>query len=124
MIAKILFTLAIILFVYLLARSSRSRSDIIEINPQQCQPVFSPLIKRMAIILAFVMAIILSLLIWDQWRIHSTGLTVRIVNINTEEFTEYKALRRDINDRDFTTLSGKQIILSPFERLEIVRQSN
>ncbi len=120
MIAKICFTLAIIFIVFVFVRFRQQRLEQLrDITPAELAT--RKTFKIIGWMILVLMAIVLSLILWEQWKSRTTSITIQVVNTQNDKITTYQAFKRDINMRDFTTKSGRHIILAPVERMELIR---
>ncbi len=60
-----------------------------------------------------------TVLYYLDWRDEHRVYQVKIVNPQTGKEETYKAYRKDLKGRSFTTLTGQQLKVSDLERLEI-----
>jgi hypothetical protein len=123
MLGKILFTIAVVLVVALIWRTKRPRDIAAGQQPRLINP--SPSTRRrrwplrgLAAGAVAVMIVASGFLLYDHWRDNNEVIVIRVVDASSGRSTEYRAARGDIDDRAFTTLDGRRIILAETERLE------
>jgi len=119
MIIKILFTITVILSGFAFIKF-RQRRQLLITEPAEPSPL-TQAFKIVALVIAILMSIAVAFMLWDQWRDRTISVLIEVVNVNNQQTTEYRAFKKDINQRSFITLDGRQIILAPIERMEIIR---
>ena len=120
MIGKILFTIAVILVVALIWRTRQPRTPSGREPPKLINP--APRSRSTVRVLAISAVVVLLLasvyLVYDHWRDNSEIIFIRVVDASSGRAAEYQAQRGDIQDREFTTVDGRRIVLAETERLE------
>jgi len=120
MFGKILLTLAVILGAYYVIRA-RTQHDR---KPATAPPLRPPLVPPgilKGIAYGLVVAMVAGSLLWLYLDYQSGRelVTVRVINANTGNVTTYQARRVDVQDRRFTTLDGRPVILADVDRMEL-----
>ena len=57
-------------------------------------------------------------LLFEHWRDNNAVIYIRVVDAGSGRTAEYRAARGDIQDRAFTTVDGRRVVLAETERLE------
>lgn len=123
MLGKILFTIAVILVVVLFWRARRPRNDggyrePRLVNPDPATPARRWPVRGLALGVVALMLATSAYLLYEHWRDASEVIYIRVVDASSGRAAEYRAARGDIDDRSFTTVDGRHIILADTERLE------
>lgn len=123
MITKILFTALLILgLVYYLRFKGESRPQRSprSTTRQQAPAPTKPLIPR-SVLYLFIGAMLLAtaIAVYFDWEKSHRIVTIRVINADTGQVTEYQARRSDIEGRQFQTLDGRLITLAGVERMEL-----
>lgn len=121
MLGKILFTLAVIFVVALIWRTRRPPSTETHREPRLVNP--APQARRwpirgLAMGVIALMLVASSYLLYEHWRDGSEVIFIRVVDASSGRSAEYRAARGDIEDRSFTTVDGRHVVLADTERLE------
>lgn len=120
MIGKILFTIAVILVVALIWRTRQPRT----LNGREAPRLINPTQKTriplrvLAISVVALLVMASAYLLYDYWRDNNEVIFIRVVDASSGRTAEYQAQRGDIEDREFTTVDGRRIVLADTERLE------
>lgn len=120
MISKILFTLAIIVAVFLLLRWRAQRGGEVaqrqsNEKPHETEGGF----RWLALAAVALMVIGSAIFLYQTWRDMSELLPVRVIDTRSGAVSEYLVYRSDLEGREFRTRDGRRIILAETERLEI-----
>ncbi|MCB1925103.1 MAG: hypothetical protein KDJ27_15400 [Gammaproteobacteria bacterium] len=120
MLGKILFTLAVIVLVALVWRTRQSRTSASQYEPRLVNPPMQRRwpIRGLAIGIVGLMVAAFAYLLYDHWRDNNEVIFIRVVDASSGRAAEYRAARGDIDDRSFTTVDGRRIVLAETERLE------
>jgi hypothetical protein len=123
MISKLFLTILLIvgLIYYVRSRGSarppegRRREHIATPPARQ-----EPLVPR-AILYIFIALMLLatSVILYFDWEKNYRVVTIRVINSDTGQVSEYQARRGDIDGRTFETLDGKVVTLADVERMEL-----
>lgn len=120
MVGKILFTLGVILVVYLIWRTRNPVLPQRDISPRVINPPPErrrPL-RLLAVVAAALMLTASALLLYDYWRDNNEVIVIRVIDAGSGTVTEYRARRGEIGDREFVSLDGRRVVLAETERLE------
>ncbi|MBF0401268.1 MAG: antitermination protein NusG [Magnetococcales bacterium] len=118
---KILLPLLIGLFIYFLGKNHARRGRVPSAAGQstgwmvQVRHSF----RLAASLLVGIAVLVVLWVIYDDWRLAHQQVHIRVVNVQTGAFTEYEALRGQVQGRIFYTLDGRQVRLADVERLEM-----
>ncbi len=120
MIGKILFTIGVILVVALIWRTRQPRTLNGREPPRLINPVRKTRMPVRVLAIASVAVLVLAsvYLLYDYWRDNNEVIFIRVVDAASGRTAEYQAQRGDIEDREFTTVDGRRIVLADTERLE------
>ena len=120
MIGKILFTIGVILVVALIWRTRKPNALSGREPPRLINPVRETRssVRILAISVVVVLLIASVYLVYDHWRDSNEIIFIRVVDATSGRAAEYQAQRGDIEDREFTTVDGRRIVLADTERLE------
>lgn len=123
MISKLFLTILLGLgvFYYLRSRTSARPPE----RPRPAPTTSStarqePLIPR-AILYGFIglMLLATAVMLYFDYEKNYRVVTIRVINSDTGQVTEYQARRGDIDGRSFETLDGRVVILADIERMEL-----
>lgn len=123
MISKLFLTILLVigLIYYIRSRSSARppearRREQVDTPPGGREP----LVPR-AILYIFIglMLLATTVILYFEWEKDYRVVTVRIINADTGQVSEYQARRGDIKGRTFETLDGKIVTLADVERMEL-----
>lgn len=120
MIGKVLFTLAVIIFVALIWRTRHAKGAASDQEPRLINPApagRSPL-AYLAIAVVGLVLLTSAYLLYDYWRNSNEVIFIRVVDARSGRAVEYRAERGAIGDREFETVDGRRIVLAETERLE------
>jgi uncharacterized iron-regulated membrane protein len=120
MITKILFTLLIVVGVYVVTTYRRAaNAPRPRPRAKAPRPVAQDKTIRLALWL-FVFMTVLSGLIyaWWEWQAAHQILDIRVIGSGGEVAT-YRAYKADVRGRRFATLDGRQVTIADSERIEI-----
>jgi hypothetical protein len=120
MIGKILFTLGVILVVYLIWRTRSPGLPQRDLSPRVINP---PADRRRPLRLLAIAAVALmltasALFLYDYWRDNNAVIVIRVIDAGSGTVTEYRARRGDVGDREFLSVDGRHVVLAETERLE------
>jgi hypothetical protein len=120
MIGKILFTLGVILVVYLIWRTRSPGLPQRDLPPRVINP---PPDRRRPLRLLAIAAVALmltasALFLYDYWRDNNAVIVIRVIDAGSGAVTEYRARRGDVGDREFLSVDGRHVVLAETERLE------
>lgn len=129
MLSKILFTLAIIIGVFLFVRLrqqrllQRARPPLHLMGGEQTK---TPSRKRWGVrglagVAVALMLAAFGFLLYDYWRDANQVIQLTVINTTNGNSTAYSAYRGDISAREFTTLDGVRVLLSEHDRIEFNR---
>lgn len=122
MIWKILLTAAVIFAAFLVVRErwrGPSRRSVATSPPP---PLLSAgTVRGMAYGLLGVMLLGSGWYLFSDWRAGHAVVTIQVVNANTGAITPYQARRRDLADRGFRTLDGRDIRVADVERMIVTQ---
>lgn len=118
MIGKILLTAAVIIAAMLFLRHQGSSGRGAPV------PAAASRSQRRAAMLAALGVVALTLAIsagiyYSQWQDEHRIASVRVVNGHTGAEQRYHVYRRDLRERGFRTIDGRDISLSDSERMEV-----
>lgn len=120
MIGKILFTLGVILVVFLIWRTRNPGLPQRDLSPRVINP--PPERRRALRLLAFaaagLMVLASALFLYDYWRDNNEIIVIRVIDAGSGQVTEYRARRGDVRDREFVSADGRHVVLAETERLE------
>jgi hypothetical protein len=125
MIGKILLTLAVILVAWLVVRNRQKRMTAIAQEARLQAPTASISAsgpnpwKWAGYLLVAVMILGSGLFLYAEWQDRYRIVTVRVVNTDTGQGTDYRAHRMDVEDRRFITLEGLEVSVADNERIEL-----
>lgn len=122
MIAKILFTVLVVVGLLLWAKL-RSRS--VQATRQHASAAGSEVVwQTRAVAIAVIVGAmtIAGLYFYLEWQRANDEVQVRVINSRTGAHQNYLARKVDVGARRFITLDGRQITVADIERLEIVDQ--
>ena len=121
MLTKILFTLAVIIVVYLVYRTKsappskkRTKAQLAEAARQR--RVVQIVAYAFIGIFAVVGGVIFLLNWWEDHRV----IDIRVVNANSGQTVTYQAYKKAIEGRRFTTVDGREVTLGDNDRVEMV----
>jgi len=115
MVAKILFTLAVVGLVVWMVRFRR----------RPAASVNSPILPRRAgrllavLVPSAVLAVTLAV-VWYDWRHDHQVLEVRVIDAGTGRVSLYRVRRNRLGERSFETVDGLRVRLAETERIEVV----
>lgn len=114
MIGKILLTIAVIIGAALAVRSRWAD----ETRGRARAPRPPPLLMR-ALAYGLVVVMLSGSIAWLlSGRTERGGIvTIDVINANTGAATTYRAYRKDVAGRHFTTLDGRRVVLADIERM-------
>ncbi len=123
MITKILFTVIIIVVVGMVfakrsneAQASRQAAK----KPKTTEAEVASLSPQtLAYGLIGLLILISGVVYYFSWSSENSLVKLRLVGIGGQ-VTEYQAYKKDIKDRSFVTISGKQIRMADSDRLELL----
>jgi len=123
MISKLFFTILLVLgLVYYV----RSRSSARPPERPYRQPVSTPparqeplIPRRILYLFIALMLLATSVILYFDWEKNYRVVTVRVINSDTGQVSEYTARRGDIDGRTFETLDGRLVTLADVERMEL-----
>lgn len=119
MLGKVLFTIAVILVVALIWRTRKPPNGDVPVAPRLINPASTRWpIKGLALGTGALMLVASAYLLYDHWRDNSEVIFIRVVDASSGRTAEYRAHRGEIEDREFTTVDGRHIVLAETERLE------
>ena len=120
MFGKILLTLAVILGAYVVirARMQRGSEPAADTPPPNRRPLIPPGSAR-ALAYGLVTVMVAGSLMWLylDWEQSREIVAVQVINANTGTVTDFRARRRDVQGRHFTTLDGRRVTLADVERM-------
>jgi hypothetical protein len=115
MISKILFTVAVIVAVFLVVKL---RSRPAPPPPTKVSDETAQGFRWLALVAAALMVIGSGIFIWQSWRDASEVVVLKVIDTQNGQVTEYRAYRSDIDGRSFRTVDGRRITLAETDRLE------
>ena len=119
MIVKILFTALIILaaltFVRYQNRQARQQEDERQTTPVSDRRI--PMILAIAFVLLTLA--ISSGIYYSHWQQAHRLFTIKVTNSHSGEVQTYRVYQRDVSDRRFRTIDGREVHLSDAERMEV-----
>lgn len=122
MFGKIILTAAVVLGAYLAirARMQRGREPVVDPSSPPREPLV-PAGTLKAVAYGLVVVMVAGSLLWLylDYEAGREVVTVRVINANTGDATNYMARRADVKGRQFTTLDGRPITLSDVDRMEL-----
>ncbi len=117
MLTKIIFTLAVVGLVILVARfrgrPARTPAPAVREKPGKAW------MKGMALAVIGIMIAGSMLAIWLFWRDAHQVMQVRVIDSRSGRVSEYRAYRGSLEERSFETLDGRRVRLAETERLEV-----
>ncbi len=117
MLWKILLTLLVVMAGYLILKNKRVLESAVPVVKTVKVAPPKNKVKWLALavlILSMLGGTLMALFSWqDDHRIYE----VKIINPQTGQQEVFKAYKKDLNTRHFTTLSGQQVTASELERL-------
>jgi hypothetical protein len=120
MIGKLFLTILLILALvyYVRHRGSARPPERRQVNTPPARQ--EPLIPRSVLYLFIgLMLLATSVVLYFDWEKNYRVVTVRVINADTGQVTEYRARRGDIEGRRFETVDGRLITLAEIERMEL-----
>ena len=120
MLGKILFTIGVIVLVVLIWRTRRPRDASAYREPRLVNPPVRRQwpIRGLALGVVALMLATSVYLLFEHWRDNNAVIYIRVVDAGSGRTAEYRAARGDIQDRAFTTVDGRRVVLAETERLE------
>jgi len=122
MIAKILFTLAVVAGLLLWARMRGRTVQSARRRERAGEGEVAWQTRAVAIAVIVGAVAISGLYFYLEWQRANDEVQVRVVNSRTGAYQSYLARKVDVGARRFITLGGRQITIADVERLEIVDQ--
>lgn len=124
MLLRLLFLLSLVALGYMTLRNwfggqARQDKPLDQTSYPASAPALTRLPQRLAIAILSVMLAATGLFVFLDWQKNYQQVRVRVINTSSGAVQDYQARRGAIHDRRFDTLDGRQVILSPAERLEI-----
>lgn len=122
MIGKILLTLCVIVLAWLVIRNRQRRMAMIAARPPAGPAASGSGSWRLGVYL-FVAAMVLvsGVLIYQRWQHGDRVVTVRVVDTQSGRSVTYQARRKDVEERHFVTLDGREVSVAETERIELQR---
>ena len=117
MISKLLFTVSVIVAVFLLVKL-RSR-PVAPTPPPPVPDETAQGFRWLALAAAALMVIGSAIFLWQTWRDASEVVLLKVIDTQNGQVTEYQAYRSDIDKRSFRTVDGRRINLAETDRLEM-----
>jgi hypothetical protein len=120
MIGKILFTLGVILIVFLIWRTRNPGRPQRDLSPRVINPPRErrQAMRVLAIAAAGLMVLASGLFLYDYWRDNNEIIVIRVIDAGSGKVTEYRARRGEVRDREFVSADGRHVVLAETERLE------
>lgn len=124
MIAKIFYTMLVIVIVGMIFRSQnqakvdkqRSKQNESEASEQNSM---AP--KSVAYLLIALLILVSGVVYYFSWSDANQLITLRVIN-SSGTLTEYQAYRKDIRGREFSSIDGVTIQLADSDRLEMIER--
>jgi hypothetical protein len=122
MIGKILLTLSVIALAWLVVRNRQRRMAMIAVQPP-ARPAASGGSWRLGVYLFLAAMVLVSgVLIYQRWQDGDRVVTVRVVDTQSGRSVTYQARRKDVQERHFLTLDGREVSVAETERIELQRK--
>ena len=118
MLAKLLFTLAVVGVLLTLARN-RPPPD--EAEAAAGLTAWIPWPKLLAFGAVLIVLSAGAGVYYQHWHEANTVVKVRVINSNTGQISVYEAKRKDIGSQRFVTLDRREVTVSDVERIEVLR---
>jgi hypothetical protein len=67
------------------------------------------------------MVLVSGVLIYQRWQDGDRVVTVRVVDTQSGRSVTYQARRKDVEERHFVTLDGREVSVAETERIELQR---
>jgi len=122
MLSKILLTLFVIIVAALVIGNRRRRGASIATQRPHPPLVVSPpsrVWRWTAYGLAIVMILGSGLYLYREWREYDRVVTVRVIDTLSGDVVRYRARRKEVQERRFTTLDGREVSVANNERIEL-----
>ena len=129
MIAKILFTAAIIVAILMVVRlvGNRHRANqdprVIDITPDAADAKVQGKNRTGTVFMAMIALIVIAgvaYLVFSEVADVQREITVDVINTRTGESVRYKVQKGDIRGRTFRTVDGRTVTVADVERIEIL----
>ena len=126
MIAKIFFTMLVIIIVGMIFRTqNQTRTKQAPAQPQKeaatAAEASSLAPKTVAYLLIALLIVVSGVVYYFSWSDANTLIRLRVINASGA-LSEYQAYRKDIKGREFTSIDGVQIQLADSDRLEMLSE--
>jgi len=120
MLTKILFTIAVILIVFVVYKARfrtlpRHTAQITNVSSNTKKPA-----TWIVYAIASVLALAAGVVYFFKWQSDNAVITIRVVTSQEHDPTTYKAFQKDIKGRTFTTVDGRQVTLGDADRIELI----
>ncbi len=121
MLTKFLFTIiAIVVVLLVYSASFRKKAHTVykaKTNSRKPNKVTRAVLYSCVV----AIAVASSAIFFYKWQVDNTIVSIRVISGIAENATTYKALRKDIKGRTFTTLDGRLVTLGESDRVEILK---
>ena len=117
MLTKIVFTLAVIGVVILMARFRGRPARAPAAAPQKKRS--NPWVKGLAVAVIAVMVAGSALGVWLYWRDAHQIMQIWVIDSRSGHRSEYQAYRGSMEERSFKTIDGRHVRLAETERMEV-----
>ena len=124
MIAKIFYTMLVIVIVGMIFRS-QNQAKVDKQRSEQNKPETpeqnSMAPKSVAYLLIGLLIVVSGVVYYFSWSDANQLITLRVIN-SSGTLTEYQAYRKDIRGREFSSIDGVIIQLADSDRLEMIER--
>lgn len=120
MMTKIMFTVIVIVIVGMIfAKRSNEQIAKVKAANQSKEPEGSISSRALAYSLIALLIMVSGVVYYFSWSSDNQLVTLRLVGLGGH-VSEFQAYKKDIKDRSFTTISGKQIRMADSDRMELL----